>query len=107
MKTLTQNMSDDFVAKLRKEGIRQVEIALNFQLTQGQVSKIFNGTKSFTLDAIVEISSHYHIPIADILASNVYKKVDKDILDLFDKAEQNAFEFDDVMDKKTKKKTAS
>ena len=107
MKTLTQKMSDDFVAKLKDHGVRQVEIAVNFQLTQGQVSKIFNGTKSFTLDAIVEIGLHYRIPIADILTKNVYKKVDKEILDLFDKAEQNAFEFNELVDKQTNKKAVS
>ena len=104
MKTLTEKISKDFVAKLKKEKIKQVDIYKNFDISEGHVSKVFNGYKSFTLDAIVEISDYYRIPIADLWAKHAYKKIDKKMLELLDEAEKNAFELYDVLDSQTNKK---
>ena len=101
--TLTQKMSKDLVVRLKEKKIRQVEIHLNFDISEGYVSKVFNGSKSFTLDTIVDISNHFHIPIADILAKHMGNKVDKKFLEYYYEAEKIAFEFDDLIDEKTKK----
>ena len=106
-KTLEQKISEGFVDKLKKAEIAQVEIAIQLQISKGQVSKIFNGSKHFTLDAISDLSNRYQIPIADLFAKNIYKNADRELLGLFDEIEQGTFKINNIIDKKINKKAVS
>ena len=106
-KNILKSISGEFVKNLKDAGITQTAIVLEFGISAGQVSKIFNGTRTFTLEQISDISFHHRIPIAALVTRYMCKGGDSELFDLFEKAEVNGFKLLEELDNKDKSKAAS
>ncbi len=105
--TILKNISDGFVKCLKDIGISQTSIVVDFGISAGQVSKVYNGTRTFTLDQISDISFHHKIPIAALVTRYMCKAGDNELFDLFEQAETNGFKLLEELDHQDGSKAAS
>ncbi len=84
MDNILKTISAEFVELLKEREIPQHRVALDLQMSKGNVSKLYAGQRNFTLDNISTLGCLYNIPVSGMIARHIGKTTDPKKLELID-----------------------
>ena len=71
METIIKKISAEFVEELNNAGITQQQVAQDLHMSKGNVSKIFSGARSMTLDNMSKLSIKYGISASTLIVKHM------------------------------------